>query len=255
MKILISNDDGVFAEGIHIIAKKLSEIGEVYVAAPSSEKSGASHGITSDRPLRAKKIDFGDSVVAAWAIDGLPADCVKLAIEELLPCRPDIVVSGINHGANLGTDTVYSGTVAAAMEGYFYRIPSIALSVCGSSRRHDRRGNFEIAAEVGKKFVLELAEQKKLQLLNINVPGNAPDEIKGTKFTCVGWRWYDQAFAKRQDPSGRDYYWLQGTLTDDLDVPETDVLACSQGFISISPLKSDYTDFAALDELKKSISL
>ncbi len=234
MNILISNDDGIHATGIHILTECLSQIAEIYVAAPAFEQSGASHGLTTKMPLRAEAVEM-KGAVSAWAIEGLPADCVKLAIEQLMDKKPDMVVSGINHGPNLGTDTIYSGTVAAAAEGYLYGIPSIAVSVRGSGRRKEDQGNFQLSAEITRDFCLQLLKLPQPVLLNINVPGGIPSEVKGIKYT--------------QDPSGRNYYWLQGELEAESGPEDDDVIAYAHGYASVSPLQVDMTDYTLLQRL------
>ena len=177
MRILLTNDDGISAHGIYVLCQELSEIAKVTVVAPSYEQSGTAHGITVNKPLRMikSKMQYADM---AWAVEGLTADCVKLGIEHILDELPDLVVSGINHGGNLGTDTIYSGTVSGALEGYINKIPSIAISVV------DGKSNFELAAKFVKDVCLwwEREYYRPLMALNINIPGNNQKKSKVTKY-------------------------------------------------------------------------
>lgn len=202
-------------------------------------------------PVRAYHRELKGIADMAWAIDGTPADCGKLALELLLPEKPDIVISGINPGPNLGTDVMYSGTVAAAAEGFCFGCPAIAVS-CTGTRRGKGEANFDYAADFIAKLCLKMAERdfKPKMLLNINVPGSAPEDIKGVRYTYMGWRWYADPFGKRIDPHGKDYYWLQGTFDDRNCGIGSDVEACNQGFISITPLQIDQTDYGMLEAIK-----
>ncbi|NLF79605.1 MAG: 5'/3'-nucleotidase SurE [Clostridia bacterium] len=250
MRILISNDDGIHAEGIHILAQHLKEIADIYIAAPQSEQSGTSHGLTTTLPIRARRCPLPELTENAWAIDGTPADCVKLAIDVLMPEPPDIVLSGINNGPNLGTDIIYSGTVAAAMEGYLNGYPALAISAAGI-RRGKGIGNYHYAGELAAKLCLQMAEQdfKPRLLLNINVPGNHPDDVLGVVYTHMGWRWYTEPFAKRIDPRGQDYFWLQGEFDDRNCGEGSDVEASNQGYATITPIQADFTNYSLLDKL------
>ena len=247
MKILITNDDGLQAEGISILAAELCSIGDVYVVAPANEQSGVGHGLTVRNPLRAIHTPLPAITDQAWAVTGTPADCVKLAIEQILGFKPDLVVSGINHGPNLATDTIYSGTVAGAMEGFLYGVPALAVSVVGSHRRLRQPGNFALAARTAAVYGEQLYRSGEKMLLNINVPGSADEEVKGVRFCPTGWRWYNDAFDKRVDPFGREYYWMQGVVEDRSANGDTDVELCADGYITITPLKFDLTDYAALE--------
>ncbi len=251
MKILICNDDGIDAPGIQILAAELSKIAEIYVAAPLSEKSGTSHGLTTTMPIRAYQRDI-PGIKQAWAVDGTPADCVKLALDALMTERPDIVISGINQGPNLGTDIIYSGTVAAAMEGYLNGYPAIAVSAAGI--RHGRgRGNYHYAAQMVAQVCLQMAEKEysPRMFLNINVPGAAPEDVLGVKYTYMGWRWYTEPFGERTDPRGGTYYWLQGKFDDSACGVGSDVEVCNNGYATITPLHSDFTDYRLLEMLQK----
>jgi 5'-nucleotidase len=245
LKILLSNDDGIEARGLQILGRELAKIGQVYVAAPEIEQSGAGHGITVRRPLyaRPRELPFA---AAAWAVDGLPADCVKLALEELLPEKPDILVSGINAGSNLGNDIIYSGTVAAAREGFLYGLPSLAVSVA------ERPGNMAYAAEFVRGLVASW-QAKGFQphaLLNINVPGNTKSAVKGWRYTSMGWLWYEDVFTCGQDEKGRSYYQMGGRPLKSTGRGSSDVETCAAGYISITPLSADCTDHRLLEHLR-----
>ncbi|NLP36231.1 MAG: 5'/3'-nucleotidase SurE [Firmicutes bacterium] len=249
MRILLTNDDGIFAEGLQTLTQEVKKIAETYVVAPDHEQSATGHAITMHRPLRAEKVRYSHSPdVPAWAVNGTPADCVKLAVEALLPQKPDLVISGINRGANLGTDVLYSGTVSAAIEGVILGIPAIAVSL---AEYHNPDYTYAAA------FVARLAQQhcrqntKKDLLLNVNVPNCKPHEIKGVAVCPLGVRQYKNAFAKRTDPRGRAYYWLAGELIDLEENKDTDVAAIKECKITITPIQPDLTDFTFLNELKE----
>jgi len=245
MKILLVNDDGVMAHGLHRLGEALAKIADVYVAAPAKEQSGSGHGITVRQPLYAEPLEL-PFAHKAWSVAGLPADCVKLAVEELLREQPHMVVSGINNGANLGNDIIYSGTVAAAMEGFLYGIPAIAVSVV------DDPGNFTAAAEFTRDICRHWQKKnfQPLTLLNINVPGKNSGDIKGCRYTAMGWRWYEDVFAQGKDEQGRAYYWMGGRIVDRVADGATDLEAAAAGYISITPLSYDLTDHRLLELLR-----
>ncbi|KAF1084668.1 5'-nucleotidase SurE [Sporotomaculum syntrophicum] len=262
MRILISNDDGINAPGLKTLRESLASLGEVLVVAPDRERSGAGHGITTYKPLRTKKVTFSDGTFG-WAVNGTPADCVKLAVEALMPEKPDIVVSGINLGANLGTDVLYSGTVSAAIEGLINDLPSVAISLASFDST-----NFSEAASFASYIVpnlIELSKDIKHILVNINVP---PGKPRGIRLTRLGMRRYINVFDKRTDPRGNVYYWMAGKPLDTshelktiqsvvdnnphLDV-DIDVEAVKNDYISITPLHFDLTDFYAIEQINKMI--
>lgn len=257
MKLLVSNDDGVFALGIRSLANRLAEAGhEVMVVCPDQERSATGHGLTLHQPIRAEIVDslFHPSV-KAWACSGTPADCVKLALWALLDSPPDLVLSGINHGSNLGTDVIYSGTVSAAMEGVIEGIPSIAFSLCSYTSRE-----FQAAAAFAETLVAQLAKQPlpELLLLNVNVPPVPTEAIAGVKITRQGVRRYVDVFEKRTDPRGKTYYWLAGEVLEDVEeVPDaiedapTDVQAVRENYISITPLQYNLTSAKGLGQLQQ----
>lgn len=244
MTILISNDDGIHAPGLQALVQCLQDLDEIYVVAPDRERSATGHGITVHRPLRLEPVSLPDLKARAWAVDGTPADCVKLAVEDLLPGPPTLVVAGINQGANLGTDVLYSGTVSAAIEGVINGCPALAVSLTSYGHR-----DFSTAAAVARQMVTRILEQglPRGVLLNINVPAAKP---RGTRITRLGHRRYVNIFHKRTDPRGRIYYWMAG---EPLDVEEnnddTDVQAIKNNFISITPIQLDLTDYHSLNSL------
>ncbi len=248
MRILVSNDDGIHARGLRMLVGGLSNLGEVFVVAPDRERSATGHSITVHRPLRAKKTRIPGFDVQSWAVDGTPADCVKLAIEDLLADPPDLVVSGINQGPNLGTDVLYSGTVSAAIEGAINGFPSIAVSLASYCYQ-----DFSPAGAFIREFIpfLLRADLPRNTLLNVNVPGT--ERPLGVKITRLGNRRYVNIFEKRVDPRGRIYYWVAGEPLEAQEDPsgtETDVEAVKNNYISITPLQLDLTDYAAIEQLR-----
>ncbi|KFZ38235.1 stationary phase survival protein SurE [Shewanella mangrovi] len=247
MNILISNDDGVNAPGIKVLTEALSRMGDTLTVAPDRNCSGASNSLTLTNPLRINKLDNG-----YISVNGTPTDCVHLAIRQLCTQEPDLVVSGINAGANLGDDTLYSGTVAAAMEGRFLGLPAIAVSLAGRELVH-----YGTAAAYVVKVVEGLLRHPldADQILNINVPDLPLDHIKGVKVTRLGTRHKAEDMIKTQDPHGRDIYWL-GPVGPELDVGEdTDFHAVANGYVSITPLTVDLTAYKQLSKLKEWIDI
>lgn len=251
MRVLITNDDGIHAEGIQVLSQTLSqETGlEIFLVAPDHERSATSHAITMHRPLRTEKVKFlHNPTLTGWSVNGTPSDCVKLAVEYLLPGKPDLVISGINRGGNLGTDVLYSGTVSAAIEGTILGIPSIAVSL---TKYHDP--DFSFAAKFALYLLHNLNHLDLPQdtLLNINVPGVEPKEIKGVRITRLGTRHYHNSFQKRQDPRGRNYYWLAGEIVEKADETEdADVMAIKNNYISITPLHFNLTNYKLIEKLR-----
>lgn len=243
MRILVTNDDGIEAVGIKLLAETLGEFGEVYVIAPDSEKSAVGHGITMHSPLRVKEIDNYVGGVKAWSISGTPSDCVKIGVEYLLDFKPDMVVSGINNGGNLGTDVLYSGTVSAAVEGAINEIPSIAFSLAGSG---DLR--YDVAKHYLPAIMREVIGNKELKssLLNINIPSVEKDQIAGLRITELGVQRYKNSFIRREDPKGNVYYWMAGTPEKLENKKESDVIAVAEKNISITPLQFDLTNYNLL---------
>lgn len=244
MKILVTNDDGYTAEGITALAAALRNVGEVVVVAPDRERSAAGHALTLHHPLRATEISAG-----GFAVDGTPTDCVNLGIHNLLSFKPDIVVSGINHGANLGDDITYSGTVSGAMEATLMGIPAFAMSLaCRGAGR-----NFAAAAAFAARLALEIADKglPPDTFLNVNVPDLAEEELGPAVVTRQGKRRYDGVIIDKIDPRGRKYYWIGTAEAEFQDIEGTDFHAISRGHISITPLHLDLTNYASMKALEK----
>jgi len=239
MKILISNDDGFLAPGLRTLAAYLAAVGEVTVVAPDRDRSGASNSLTLDYPLHATETENG-----FIRVDGTPTDCVHLALTGLLDNEPDIVVSGINAGANMGDDVLYSGTVAAAMEGRFLGLPAIAISLVG-------REHFESAARVAVQLVQNLRHEPISPdvILNVNVPDLPYEQLKGMEVTRLGARHKSEPVVKGHDPRGRPLYWV-GPVGSEADAgPGTDFHAIREGRVSITPIHADLTRHSARDAL------
>lgn len=248
MRILISNDDGIYAQGIRTLAKELAKEFEVTVVAPDRPKSAAGHGITLHKPLYIEKYDWG-SKVSAFAVNGTPADCVKMGVQFIMrDYPPDLVIAGINEGANLGTDILYSGTVSAAVEGIIQGIPSIAVSLCGNVFT-----DFRFPAEFTTGLACHVMEKslEKDTLLNVNIPTAKQEEVTGVSITTVGKRRYDNTYEKRLDPRGRPYYWMAGKLVDVENSEDSDVHAISEKKISITPIRLALTHEEYIHTLKQ----
>lgn len=241
MRILISNDDGYQAPGIRALAAVMAELGDVTVVAPERDRSGASNSLTLESPIRAHTTPDG-----FIRVDGTPTDCVHLAITGLLDEEPDIVVSGINAGANMGDDVLYSGTVAAAMEGRFLGLPAIAVSLVGHAPKH-----YETAAQVARTLLLKLTKDPLPAdtILNVNVPDLPWDELSGFEATRLGHRHKAEPVIKTQDPRGRPIYWVGPAGAEQDAGPGTDFHAVRQGFVSITPIQVDLTRYDALDKV------
>jgi 5'/3'-nucleotidase len=247
MKILVCNDDGIGAEGIFQLADALSEIGEVTVIAPIAEQSAVGHSITMKVPLRYNKYNIRNKF-EGYAVDGTPADCVKFGIKNLLHEVPDIVVSGINHGANTAISIIYSGTVSAAREAAIMDCPAIAFSITDHRPKY-----FDFARKIAKELTLKVVENglRKGTLLNVNIPNLPESEIKGIRPTKQSTSKWDDIYEQRVDPYGNDYYWLTGTMTDiDTDL-ESDQIAVKNNYVAITPVHFDLTDYESLNDLKK----
>ena len=247
MNILITNDDGIYADGIIELAKSISKIANVYVVAPESQRSATGHAITIHNPIMVHKIDMGENI-KSYAISGTPADCVKVGIEGLFKdINIDLVLSGINNGSNLGTDVIYSGTVSAALEGFILNKPSIAISY---DEVNVKREIYKDAS----KYVVNLIENIKDKLdllndciLNVNIPNT---KIKGSKITKLGQRNYDNAMVEKINPFGQKYYWIGGKLME-LDQDEDSDIACvKDGYISITPINIEMTNLRKFESLK-----
>lgn len=248
MNILITNDDGIYAEGLLILAREISKIAKVTVVAPDRERSATAHAITMHKPLRVEKAELRNCSVESWMVNGTPSDCVKLALDALLNDAPDLVLSGINRGPNLGTDVIYSGTVSAAIEAAIYGIPAVAVSVAAYENV-----SYEYSAQFVRKLceVLKEKEFPKETLLNVNIPPLDAEDIAGVLITRLGNRKYKNCFDRRQDPRGKTYYWLAGEVVEDLEDETSDVWAIKNNYISITPIHFDLTNYEVIDSIKK----
>jgi 5'-nucleotidase len=247
MRILLTNDDGIHADGLHALWRALNAEGhEVFVCVPDRQRSACSHGITMHEPLRAKEVPTPDGM--AWACSGLPADCVPLAIMQLMNAMPEVVISGINLGPNLGDDVHYSGTVAGAMEGLLNGIPSMAISLADYENPR-----FEAAANFAARFAPNLAQVKLPEdtFINVNVPNVPPDEIRGVKVTTQGSRRYKGDIVRYEAPHIGVYYWRGGEVIDRPDSGETDIWAVKNNYIAVTPLHVDLSNIAAHEILQK----
>ena len=243
MKILISNDDGVYAPGIQILSRALARIAEIHVVAPDRNRSGASNSLTLSNPLRVKKIE-NDYL----SVEGTPTDCVHIALTGLLDDTPDMVVAGINAGANLGDDVLYSGTVAAATEGRFLGLPAIAISLVGSEFKH-----YETAAIIAEKFVKRIHEASlpAQTILNVNVPDVPIEEIEGIEVTRLGTRHCAEPTIKEIDPRGQTIYWVGPPGAQEDAGPGSDFYAIEQNRVSVTPLKVDLTNYETLAQVSE----
>ena len=244
MNILLTNDDGIFAPGIAAIYKKLVELGDVTVAAPADGKSGAGHSITVYEPLECKLVKTPDGF-EGYSISGSPADCVKLALIELCDKKPDLVVSGINHGANVGVNVYYSGTVGAAMEGAFYDIPSVAIS---AARCEKGQVDFAAASAYALDILKKLTAQSHESLVNINIPSSSFRKPKGVKIVPQSTMGFSESYTKQKNDSGQTVFQLTGGEHFDKNVL-TDSLALTQGYITITALSRDLTDYKNTEKL------
>ena len=246
-KFVLTNDDGVFAPGLRALRKELLKLGDVTVVAPALEQSGVAHAITLLAPLVVKQVDEEDGSTLGWMVEGSPADSVKLAICELMPRPPDLIVSGINSGSNAGINVLYSGTVAAAIEGAFFKITSIAVSL-ELSERFDFPHAASHAVRVIKKILAN--NPANGSLFNVNLPARSRG-TEGHSGGSHGLGRYGEAFERRQDPRGRTYYWLTYHPPFHLTGPDTDVLGLCEGYITVTPLHFDMTRHDMIAEVSR----
>ena len=243
MVVLLSNDDGIQSEGIRHLEEALSRISQVYTVAPDRERSAVSHSLTLHRPLRIDEI-----APQRFAVDGTPTDCVNLALKGFLPVRPDLVVSGINKGPNMGDDITYSGTVAAALEGALLGIPAFAVSLVTTTSPY----HFQTAATFSAMLAAEILTPKFPAdiLLNVNVPNLPGEQIKGYRFTRQGKRRYGESLDVRTDPRGKEYYWISGDNLGYDPIQGSDCVAVHDGYISVTPVRTDLTHKNVLEQLQ-----
>jgi 5'-nucleotidase len=243
MRLLCTNDDGILAQGLDTLVRAAERLGEVHVVAPDREQSATSHSLTLHHPVR--PVPRGER---RWQLDGTPTDCVLLGVGALMPERPDFVLSGVNHGQNMGEDVLYSGTVAAAMEGLSLGIPSIAVSFAWRDLRADTQRLAEqvelLAALLG--HLVALPEFPRDTLLNVNLPPLPPSEVRGIKLTRLGRRVYSNSITPMTDPWGRKIYWIGGGSAEWSGESDSDFQAVRDGYVSVTPLRLDLTHFDVL---------
>ena len=243
MRILVSNDDGILAPGIAVLAEACRRVGQVTVIAPDREQSGTSHSLTLHHPLRPRRRHDG-----SFQVDGTPTDCVLLAIGQLMPDAPDFVFSGINHGANMGEDVLYSGTVSAAMEAVALGVPGIAVSL--ASRDEELLASYQEVVNSLVRRITEVPDFPRDTLLNINLPRVPASEVRGIKVTKLGSRFFSESVMRMKDPWGREVFWVGGgEITWRVD-PDSDHAAVHEGFISITPLHMDLTNYRLLETVR-----
>jgi 5'-nucleotidase len=245
--ILLTNDDGIYAPGLQGLEVELRKLGDVIVVAPATEQSGVGHSITFLQPLVAKQVFDGDRL-RGWAVEGSPADSVKLGIFEFCPRRPDVVVSGLNGGLNAGINVLYSGTVAAAIEGAFFGITSIACSL-----EFNEHANYRRAAQIARGIIQQVLAQKgpEPQLYNLNIPTVACEQHAEVRVVPMGVSRYGEQFIKRTDPRGRSYYWATNEPPPRPEGHETDLTAITKGFVTLTPLQYNMTKEPVLAEMEQ----
>ncbi len=248
MQILLTNDDGIYAPGIAALKHQIQTLGQITVVAPDIEQSGVGHSITFSHPLRIRQVYLNNEFIG-YGVNGSPADCVKLAAHEIMKKGPDVVISGLNMGANVGIHILYSGTVAAAVEAAIMGFPSIAVSF----EITDQYADVGEAAKVARGVIERIIKHKlpKGSLLNVNIPSRPSNQIKGIKITRQFAHDFKETFDKRIDPGGRAYYWLMGTNKSIHREEGTDLTAVNEGYISITPLRYDLTDHGLYKKIEE----
>ena len=254
MKILISNDDGVMAEGIKALTSELSKEHDVYVIAPDRERSAAGHSLTLHTPIRVEELESKFGAKRIWITSGTPGDCVKIGINAILSEdeKPDIVISGINHGPNLGSDILYSGTVSCAMEGAMMGYPSIAVSLASMSSEPEL---FQNVAKFIAKFLHKINDFKfpPKTILNINVPGLMPEDLAGVAITRLGGKMFTDEYDKRVDPRGKVYYWMAGELIKHCENDDSDLNALRWNKVSVTPITFEMTNLEVMNQLNNAL--
>ncbi|MBA2124537.1 5'/3'-nucleotidase SurE [bacterium Unc6] len=244
-RVLLTNDDGINAPGIMAAYKSLKKDFQVIVVAPESEQSAVGHAISISNPLRVRKLNGN---ISGYAVQGTPADCVKIAVRALLKHKPDVIVSGINQGPNLAMDIIYSGTVSAATESAILGIPSVAVSLVSYQSK-----DFFVGAEFIRRFVKVVVKNKppKGTIFNINVPAINKKMIKGVRITKQGKSRYVETFDKRTDPRGKIYYWLAGEMIEFEETQDDDTYAIKNGYISVTPIRFEVTNYQFIKEMER----
>jgi len=243
LRFLVTNDDGIHARGLRLLAGAARDLGHVEVAAPDRQQSASSHSLTMHRPLRVTRTEHG-----GYVVDGTPTDCVLLAVNELLDEPPDFVVSGVNHGPNMGEDVLYSGTVAAAMEATILGIPSIAVSFAGN--REDRLRRFGPRVRELLAALTRRDDFPEETFFNINLPPIHADEVRGVKVTALGRRVYSDSLTRNEDPHGREYFWIGGGQSHWTGREDSDFRAVQAGYVSVTPLHLDLTNFELMERVR-----
>ena len=248
MRILLTNDDGIYAPGLRALRLELQKIGTVEVVAPATEQSATGHSVTLNNPIVVQEIYDEKMARIGWAVEGRPAECVKLAVRELLGYRPDLIVSGLNAGSNAGINVLYSGTVAAAIEGAFFGITSIA---CSLEYTKPRPLDFNTGAGLARQIVEQIISKKPAPgaLFNVNIPSLENGPVLGVRVAPQNTSTYEECFDKRTDPRGRTYFWLGADFTCPNPTPETDTAALRDRFITVTPLQFNLTEHTQLEEM------
>jgi 5'-nucleotidase len=248
VRILLTNDDGVYAPGLRALRKELQKLGEVIVVAPATEQSAVGHSITLLTPLLVQEVLDEDNQFLGWAVEGRPADCVKLALLELLPEPPDVLVSGLNAGSNAGINVLYSGTVAAAIEGAFFRCTSIAVSLEYTKPKLA----FPPAAELARRVIEQILARQPARgtLFNVNIPSLEKGPVRGIRVVPQNVAPYVETYDRRVDPRGRIYFWTKPGFCCPEPHPDTDVTALNESYVTVTPLQFDLTQHARLAEME-----
>ena len=247
--ILVTNDDGITALGIRNLVESVADLGDVVVVAPDSHQSGMGHAITISNILRIAPHDFGMVGVEAYKTSGTPVDCVKLAIYKILKRKPDVLLSGINHGSNASINVIYSGTMSAAVEGALEDIPSVGFSLCDFAEDADFRASRDVVRTMTKQVLAH--GTPKGTCLNVNIPKLPPEDVKGLRVCRQAAGHWADSFEERQAPGGRTYYWMTGNFTDIDKGEDTDEWALRNGFVSVVPVHYDLTAHHAIAELNQ----
>jgi 5'/3'-nucleotidase len=245
MNILVSNDDGILAPGLALLAEVCQTVARVTVVAPDREQSGTSHSLTMHRPLRPARRPDG-----SFQVDGTPTDCVLLALGELMPERPDFVFSGVNHGPNMGEDVLYSGTVAAAMEGVTLGVPSVAISFAGPTSDLETLQTYRDSLARLVQRIVNVTTFPPATLLNINLPPCGASAVRGIKVTSLGSRYFQESLTRMKDPWGKEIFWIGGGSIHWTGGVESDHHAVAEGFISVTPLHMDMTKYDLLETVR-----
>lgn len=246
--ILITNDDGYSSKGIKALINAVKNLGKILIVAPDSPQSGMGHAISVNKPIRCYKTNFFDSV-EAYCCTGTPVDCIKMGLYLLKDKKPDLILSGINHGSNVSTNILYSGTMSAAVEGALSGIPSVGYSLTDYSDDADFQYSEKIVQIISKKVIKE--GLKKGTCLNVNIPNIKENQIKGIKVCRQGRAFWDDTFDHRKDPLGKDYYWLTGSFSSNEQAIDTDINYLENNYVTIVPTQFDMTCHDSVDELKK----